>query len=108
MASTDCPICYETFSNDLFINCSNNHIACCYECLSKLTDNNCPICRKSLGGSNVITTTTTIITTTPIRVRVGSPSSRRDYYRNIADLIASHRERLNNRYSPTINFTTII
>ena len=114
MASTDCPICYETFSNDLFINCSNNHIACCLECFNKLTDNNCPMCRNPLGYREVTTTTTTTTTTT-ITARVGSPRSRLDLIRirrnatnqrqssnnnydsNIANLIASHRQTLNNR-----------
>ena len=96
MASTDCPICYETFSNDLFINCSNNHIACCLECYNKLTDNNCPICRNPLGGGEVRTTTTTTTTTT-IRARIGSNATNNNYDSNIADLIAAHRETLNNR-----------
>jgi hypothetical protein len=95
MASTDCPICYETFTNDLFINCSNNHIACCYECFSKLTDNNCPMCRNPLGGGEVRTTTTTTTTTTTIRARIGNPNN--NYDSNIANLIANHRETLNNR-----------
>jgi hypothetical protein len=73
MTSTDCPICYESFANDLFINCSNNHIACCLECYNKLTDNNCPMCRNPLGGGEVRTTTTTTTTTTTIRAGMGSP-----------------------------------
>ena len=95
MTSTDCPICYETFSNDLFINCSNNHIACCYDCFSKLTDNKCPICRNPLGGGEVTTTTTT--TTTTIRASIGSPrirSNANNYDSNIANLINNHRRRL--------------
>jgi hypothetical protein len=140
----DCPICYQTFTNDLFINCSNNHIACCLECYNKLTDNNCPMCRTPLGYSQVRTTTTTT-TTTRITARMGSPRSRinsnnneqiinnlvnsfsmedtqanrtwarrslaqsrrrrreamessnNNYDSNIANLIANHRETLNNR-----------
>ena len=49
MTTSDCPICYETCYNDNFINCDNNHIACCLDCFSKLPNNNCPICRNPLS-----------------------------------------------------------
>jgi len=57
----DCPICYESYDISNMINCPNNHIASCIECLSRITNNTCPICRNSLGDS--ITTTTTTTTT---------------------------------------------
>ena len=113
MTITDCPICYETFTNDNFINCPNNHIACCIDCFSKLSNNNCPICRNPLNNETT-TTTTTITTTTTSRLprlriqrearetitaRMGSPRQRPDsnYDSNISNLIANHRETLNNR-----------
>lgn len=67
----DCPICYERYNISHMIDCPNNHVACCIECLSRITNNNCPICRTTLGDSITLThsiqqgsTTSTITTTT--------------------------------------------
>ena len=56
MTTSDCPICYETCYNDNFINCDNNHIACCLDCFSILPNTNCPICRNSLSTKSETTT----------------------------------------------------
>jgi uncharacterized Zn finger protein (UPF0148 family) len=71
-----CPICLDDFNKDEFINCNNNHIACCYKCLSRMTDEKCPMCRRNLF-TTTITTTTTTTTTTISSQRIERPLSNR-------------------------------
>lgn len=43
--SVECPVCYDSFSKDEVLICSNNHIHCCATCLSQITTDICSICR---------------------------------------------------------------
>jgi hypothetical protein len=88
----DCPICYESYDNSYIIDCPNNHVACCLECLGRLLNNRCPICRDDLNEH--ITTSTTTTTTTTTRT-----SSRLDLIRRreAARRDREERDRFNQR-----------
>jgi hypothetical protein len=92
----DCPICYESYDISNMINCPNNHVASCIECLSRITNNTCPICRNSLGDSITTTTTTTTTRTSSrldmIRRREAARREREEIERAQRELLAYHRE----------------
>ena len=46
--TSNCPICFEDFSNDEVITCINNHIHACAYCLSMIKKDTCSICRVDL------------------------------------------------------------
>ena len=51
MSASDCPICMDTFNKPVTIyNCLHTF---CKQCLEKITNNICPLCRQKFEISNV-------------------------------------------------------
>ena len=44
----ECPVCYESFSDEELMYCSNQHIHACAYCVSKIQTDNCSICRNQI------------------------------------------------------------